>query len=333
MRPTLKQIAERTNLSIPTVSEILNNKKRLYNSDTRTRVFEVAKEMGYRPNESARSIQSGRFGAIALFQSSDERRNSLPGSLLYSIEEILSKNNLLLTLASVTDNQLADETFIPQILRILAVDGLVINYIAGFPERLVSMVHDCVYPNDVAAARTATDHLVRLGHQKIAFVDYTFGREYSNPVHYSRYDRSQGYTEIMERAGLQPWDLRDQFDIRMENRMAFSLQWLRAPVRPTAVIAYNWETAIPLVAAALSLGLRVPEDLSVIAFHDHVANELGRNIDTMVLPQFEMGRLAITRILEKIEDPSLIFPPKSVALEFQKGWSTGPVPTTIRSIG
>ncbi len=348
MRPTLKQIAERTNLSIPTVSEILNHKTRAYNSDTRTRVLEAARLMGYRPNESARSIKSGRFGAIALFQSSDERRNSLPGSLLYSIEEILSKNNLLLTLASVTDDQVTNEAFIPQILRILAVDGLVINYIAGFPERLVSLVHDhhipymwlntklrddCVYPDDISAARMATEHLVGLGHRKIAFVDYTFGHHNASPVHYSRYDRAQGYTEIMEKAGLTPRDIREEKNIPMEERKAFSIRWLTGPTRPSAAITYNWETALPLVAAALSLGLKIPEDLSVITFHDHVANELGSPIDTMVLPQYEMGQLAVSRILEKIERPLMSFPAQTISLDFQKGWTTGPAPAVIRSVG
>ncbi|MEI9997920.1 MAG: LacI family DNA-binding transcriptional regulator [Verrucomicrobiota bacterium] len=347
MRPTLKQIAERTNLSIPTVSEILNNKKRLYNSETRTRVLEVARQMGYRPNESARSIQSGRFGAIALLQSSDEKRNSLPGSLLYSIEETLSEHHLLLTLASVKDEQLADETFVPQILRILAVDGLVINYIAGFPQRLVSLMHDyripfmwlnvklgddCVYPDDINAARTATEHLLSLGHTKIALVDYTFGHNYTNAIHYSRYDRAQGYGEAMARAGLPTWDIRDEKNIPLEERRAFSVRWLKDPVRPTAALTYNWETALPLFAAALSIGLRIPEDFSVITFHDRVANDLGSPIDTMVLPQHEMGRLAVTRILEKIEDPLKSYPPQAIPLDFQKGWTTGPAPKTIRPV-
>lgn len=348
MPVTLKQIAEDTRLSIPTVSEILNNKKRLYNSETRTRVLAAAQRLGYRPNESARSIKSGRFGAIALFQSSDARRSNLPGSLLRSIDEILSRNNMLLTLNSVTEKQVADESYIPQILRILAVDGLVINYIAGFPERLISLVHhhhipsmwintklddDCVYPDDFSATHLATEHLLNLGHKKIAFVDYVFGHRNTNPIHYSRYDRFDAYCKVMKSAGLSAWDIRDENEVPMEIRKAFSIGWLSKEERPTAVITYNWETALPLVTAAYSLGLRVPEDLSVITFHDHVTNELGTCIDTMVIPQPEMARLAVTRVLEKIENPLKAFAPQAVALDFQKGWTTAPPPSTIRPIG
>jgi LacI family transcriptional regulator len=303
------------------------------------RVFAMARQLGYRPNRYARSIKSGRFGAIALLQSLHERRSYLPNSLLNSIGKILNEKDLLLTLASVTDEQLADPTFIPHILRILSVDGLLINYNAGFPERLIDLVRryhipsvwinakpgtDCLYPDDISAVSQATDYLLGLGHQKIAFIDYNYGYCNDIPVHYSNYDRCFGYGQAMQRAGLAPWEIRGETSLPMPDRCEFSLHWLALPMRPSAVITYTWETALPVVLAARSLGLRIPEDLSIITFNDHVTDELGLRIDTMVLPEARIGQQAIGWLLEKIEDPSKLFPAEAVELDFHKGWTTAP---------
>jgi LacI family transcriptional regulator len=340
MAATLKQVAEHTQLSIPTVSEILNNKSnRLYRSETRTRVFAMARQLGYRPNGYARSMRSGRFGAIALLQSSLERRSFLPNSLLDSIGRELDEKDLRLTLASVSDEQLADQTFIPHILRTLSVDGLLINYNTGFPERLIDLVRryrvpsiwinakpgaDCIYPDDVNAARQATQYLLELGHRDIAFVNYNYGHHNDIPVHYSDYDRVFGYAQAIQGAGLAPWEIRGENFLEPHERFAFSLQWLTLPKRPSAVITYTWENALPVVLAARSIGLRVPEDLSVVTFNDHITDELGMRIDTMVLPEAQMGRRAVDWLLEKIEDPSRIFPAEAIGLNFEKGWTTAP---------
>lgn len=347
MPVTLKQVAEHTQLSIPTVSEILNNKSnRLYRSETRSRVLAMARQLGYRPNGNARSIKSGRFGSIALLQSSMEHRSYLPNSLLNSICQVLNEKELLLTLASVSDEQLADQNFIPQILRILSVDGLLINYNAGFPERLIDLVRryripsvwinakpgtDCFYPDDVTASRVATEYLLELGHREIAFVDYSYGYRNETPVHYSDYDRCFGYAQAMQSAGLAPWEIRAETSLPMQNRYEFSLQWLALPKRPSAVIVYTSANALPIALAARTLGLQIPRDLSMITFNDHVTDELGMLVDTMVLPEAQMGRQAVHCLLEKVEDPNKVFPATAVALDFQKGWTTAPpAPSALR---
>lgn len=340
MAATLKQIAQHSQLSIPTVSEILNNKSnRAFKQETRTRVWDVARQLGYRPNGSARSMRSGRFDAIALLQSALGRRSYLPATLLNSIGQALNERNLQLTLASVTDVQLADQEFIPHILRTLSVDGLLINYNAGFPERLMEVVRrhrvpsiwinskhgqDCIYPDDISAARMATEYLLSLGHQNIAFVDYNYAFVNDFPVHYSNFDRSQGYGEAMKQGGFAPREIRGDSPVARSERFEFSRRWLTSPSCPSAIITYTLETALPVIMAARSLGLDVPGDLSVITFSDHLCDELGFPVDTMVLPEAEMGNRAVDCLLEKIEDLTRIFPAESVALDFQKGWTTAP---------
>lgn len=348
MPATLKQVAEHTNLSIPTVSEILNHKNRLYRSETRERVLEAARQLGYRPNVSARSIKSGRFDAVALLQSSQRVRNYLPNTLLNTISEALSEKDLLFTLASVSDEQLADPAFVPQILRILSVDGLLINYNAGFPERLNNLVHrhripsvwinakpgeDCIYPNDHAAAKTATEYLINLGHRNIMFVDYRYGFHNNVPVHYSNYDRWYGYSEAMENAGLAPGEIRGEGEIPMAERCEFSRRWLVSSTRPTAILTYTEQTALPVLHAACLMGLEIPRDLSIITFNDHVTDEAGIPMDTMVLPEAQMGSQAVKWLLEKIEEPGKVFPATAVTLDFKTGWTTASAPAEVRKGG
>jgi LacI family transcriptional regulator len=340
MAATLKQVADYTQLSIPTVSEILNNKSRFYKAETRQRVMEAARNLGYRPNSSARSMRSGRFGSIAILQSYSAKRNYLPSSLLNSIEAALSERNLLLLLGRVSDEQLKNQDTVPQLLKIWSADGLLINYIAGYPERMMELIShhhipamwlnskhgsNCIYPEDEGAAFEATQHLIGLGHTQIAFVNYNFGDKEVIPVHYSSVDRYKGYSEAMDRARLLGENIRPEgTSLPMAERLEYSLRWLSRPERPTAVVAYNMEVVQPVLFAAKSLGMKIPGDLSVITFDDHVCDSLGTPIDTMILPEEEMGRYAVERLLEKIETPQLNFPPLTIPLKKAVGWTTAP---------
>lgn len=228
MAITLKQLAEYTELSIPTVSEILNNKPRLYRQETRQRVLEAAEQLGYRPNSSARSIKTGKFGAIGVLQSSLPRHSYLPVRLLEAMQSTINPHDLLLTLATIDEELVANSAFIPKILHTLAVDGLLINYVAGFPKRLLKLIHqhripsiwvnakpgaDCVHPDDFNAARMATEHFLKLGHRRIAFADYNFGYD-AKVLHYSLADRYAGYVQAMQQAGLPLMDIiRWQYEI------------------------------------------------------------------------------------------------------------------------
>ena len=340
MPPTLKQLAEYTGLSVPTVSEILNNKQRLYRDDTRKRVIDAARQLGYRPNGSARSMKSGRFGIIALLQSALERRNYLPRILLESIEVALNERDLLLLLSRVTDEPLVEADGVPRLLKTWSADGLLINYVAGYPEPMMELIvrhripavwinskhpTDCVYPDDENAARLATEHLIGLGHRDIAFVNYNFARHGTVPMHYSSVDRYNGYGQAMRLAGLAVAEIRpENQSLAAHEEVEYSLRWLRQPRRPTAVLTYSSENAIAIMYAACSLGLRIPGDLSVMTFGERTCDGLGTNIDTMILPEEALGRQAVQSLMMKIQDPTLRLPAQSLPLEMATGWTTAP---------
>jgi LacI family transcriptional regulator len=102
--------------------------------------------------------------------------------------------------------------------------------------------------------------------------------------------------------------------------------WLSGPDRPTAIIAYEAVYAVPVFCAALSLGLQIPQDLSLLTFHDKPVTEPGICISTMLIPAEEMGHTAVDMVLQKIASPEDDLSPQAVTFGFEKGRTCAPPP-------
>ncbi|MDX1931702.1 MAG: LacI family DNA-binding transcriptional regulator [Capsulimonadales bacterium] len=342
MRATIKQIAEKTGLSVPTVSRILSDKGAAHQESTRERVLAAARELGYRPNSSARAMRRGRFDTITLLRSAtDAARSQLPAELLAGIQEALHRAEIRLSIASLPDPQLTDPGFMPIILREWASDGLLINYNAAIPNELIRLIAeysipaiwinsrhsaDCIFPDDEAAAADATRHLITLGHRRIAYVDF------QESGHYSAAERRNGYEAAMAEAGLSPRKIVGQYiperlgTVPSEVDERFGGDW------PTALLTYGAHTMRPILIAALARGRRIPEDLSVIDITAHNRETISVPVDSMVLPQLEIGRRAVEMLLDKIAD-GRSFAPCPIPFGRSFGATSGPPPERVSSVG
>jgi DNA-binding LacI/PurR family transcriptional regulator len=339
MATTLKQIAEHCGLSVQTVGYVINNKGHLFRPETRDKVLKAARELGYRPNGAAKAMRSGRFGCAALVLSTQEGHSSVFTPLLDGIDGELAKHNMHLVHAPLPDEQLTSDGFVPKILSQWMADGLLINYNAAIPARMIEVIeghnipsvwmnskqkHDCVYPDDFGGGVLATEHLLALGHTRIAFVDYSHGQEVP-PKHYSAVDRPGGYAQAMKAAGLEPRLICASGWLTPRERIAFTLDWLRADDRPTAVITYSSFEALPIYHAATAvLGMRLPQALSLATFADFPVDDLGVSIATVVIPRAELGRTAVRMLLQKIEAPARDLAPLALPLSFQPGETCAP---------
>ena len=325
MPSTIKQIAERSGMSIQTVSKILNDQGEAYRPETRQKIVSIARELGYRPNSSAKAMRSGKFGCVALLLSMDSRKSLLPVPLLEGIQDALAARDLNLMLARLPDEKLENAMVVPKILREWMADGLLINYNADIPSGLVTLIeqnavpaiwinsrqsNDCVYPDDFQAGRSATEHLIEMGHSRIAFFTW-------HTSHYSGSERIRGYQEAMRASNLDP-QVADPV-VPDENRANAAFDWLSRPDRPTAIVAYSDHVALPVLYAAASLHLRVPEDLSIVTFDAQRNTMLGRPIDTMILPERAMGASAVDLLLKKIADPTCKLPPHALESTLECG--------------
>ncbi len=337
---TIADIAKAAGVSSMTVSRILNGHRRYSRAKLAKRAESIrtlAREMGYRQNTGALAMRKGCFDCVSLLLSLDRIWSLLPDSLLEGIQQALSAANLHLTVGSFADRQLTDQENVPKLLRQLSSDGLLINYNARIPERMVELIQsyrlpsiwinsrhasDAVYADDRAAAVDATARLLDLGHRRIAYVSYA-NRPGEPDEHYSFSDRFAGYQEMMNRAGLSAYRYGNA-DWRLEGRIVESMrELLRRPDRPTAMICYGEIESRAVQMAAALQGLVLSRDLSLVTFGMKALDDLGPKVATAILPEFQIGLTAVAMLREKIADPQITLPSSVISFRFDPGSTLG----------
>jgi LacI family transcriptional regulator len=298
------------------------------------RIRHMAEQLGYRPNAAAKATAKGRFGTVAALVSPHMGEIALPLRLWASIQETLAKHDLNFMIARLPDTQLTESARMPKVLEQAMSDGLLITYNRHIPPRMMELIerhdipavwinvkhdHDCVYPDDEGAGFAATLGLLRHGHTKIAYVDLSHVGQNRGEWHYSARDREEGYLRAMADAGLRPHIVRfrAQSEATHPRRYETCRQLLSEVDRPTAVITYS--SAATLVETAISLGLSVPRDLSVITFADDMPTMICGGVATMRLPQKALGAQAVEMLMRKIAEPQRQWAAVAVPLAFVAG--------------
>ena len=307
-------------------------------ASTRERILSIAHEMGYLPHGYTRSIRSGRFNCLALLTMVDPLGGSLLGPVLSGVYNAALAAGQHLSIAMLTREQLENADRTPRFLRERMSDGLLVD-VPQLPDHLHDMIdqyrvpavwinnklaENAVRPDDHGAACTMTERMIRLGHRRIAFVDY------SVTAHYSGLDRYSGYVQAMESAGLLPRKIEGRASLPPEERVKLSRAWLTATDRPTAVVAEQPWSAEPILCTALELGLCVPRDLSIATFATRLVENTGYAITTCQIPMYQIGCSAVEMLLKKITDLNSEPPSRLLPFEFLEGetMASPPLPST-----
>jgi DNA-binding LacI/PurR family transcriptional regulator len=288
-------------------------------------------------------MRDGRFGSIGLLAQAAPGWIRAPEEIAWSIGEAVRARGLSLTLGRVSDEALASEGELSRLLDEWSVDSLLVSYNSRIPPAMFDLVRrynvptvwlnakldaDCVYPDDYGAGRALTEHLIRLGHRRIAYPTL-YGWDASE--HYSRAERYRGYADAMRAAGLDEWLLRAPPGIPERDRYAHVMKQLDSADRPTAVITYLNDSAVLWSLVARQMGLSVPGELSVASFHQISGLAgLGVNLTTMIYPAEEVGRTAVNEVLSKLERPGEPRPPKVIPFTYNPGETTGPPRSSTR---
>jgi DNA-binding LacI/PurR family transcriptional regulator len=317
---TLKAVADHVGLTPGTVSSVLNQapSSRSIPQRTKTRILAAARELNYRPNFFAQSLRRKRTYTIGVIV---EEIGDAYGSMIISgIEQYLrSKNFFFLTVIHRHDPDLLDryaqillergvEGFISIDLQLREAPSLPMVAVAGhksFPG-VTNIVLDHHH-----AARIALQHLVDLGHKKIAFMK---GARFSSDSE----DRWNAICQVAKnlKIDIEP-DLTVQIDIddaTPQLGYPFAKQLLERRVPFTALFAYNDISALGAIRAFQEAGLRVPYDISVVGFDDiQVAAFNTPSLTTVRQPLTRMGTIAAQTLLERIENKK--DDPKEIAIE------------------
>lgn len=334
-RVTLQDVATQVGVDRSTVSRVLSNKAAAggISDELADKITQVARDLKYIPNSSARAVRTGRFHCAALLMSTHTGRSYLPSRLLDGIHDQLSEADMHLTVAKVPDEKLNSHDYVPKILRTMMADGLLINYTHHLPEHLVELVETCnlpsvwintdrakdaVFPNNRAAARLATERLIECGHRRIAYVDLCHDPATASAAHFSVSERPAGYLAAMQHAGLAAQVFRPrQACLAYQDEREAALQFLQQNQRPTALVCYFSIFLPAILWAAAQLKIRVPEDLSIITFAAEDLHEQGVTVTSLVEPHYRMGQEAVRVLNERLERPTARLASRSLDFVWQ----------------
>ncbi|MDX1416013.1 MAG: LacI family DNA-binding transcriptional regulator [Candidatus Promineifilaceae bacterium] len=274
---TIRDVAKRAGVGVGTVSRVLNDSESVSES-TRIKVQAAIEDLNYSPSTVARRLSSGKSMAIGVIvpfftNASVVRR-------LQGIVSVIAPSEYDLVLFDVENKENRD-VLLTNIVQRRMVDGLIILslrpidndlerfLLADVPAVIVDAQHpelSSIYVDNVQGGRQATQHLIDLGHVKIGYIsDFP-----NNPFNFAPVqDRREGFLCAIKEAGI-PYnkDYYREGGLDSEEARQRAHELLNLPEPPTAVFAYSDTQAIGVLEAARDLGLRVPEDLSVIGYDD-----------------------------------------------------------------
>jgi LacI family transcriptional regulator len=304
---TVHDVARHAGVSIATVSRALNDRSRI-SAETRQHVLEVAKSLGYQPNDLARSLAGMATQTIALLL--PDITNPFFPELVKGVQTLADERGHLLLLchnADDGDKACADIAM----LRRKKVDGILLvagtlrgrgiaKATSGIPtvvldRRMPGRRSDLVTVDHRAGAVTAVEHLLGLGHRRIAHL--TGPRDISSSI-----ERHLGWRQALEAAGIDPDpDLVVRGDFLEDGGYAGGRALLQRGVEFTAAFAANDLSAIGLLRSLNEAGLRVPADVSVVGFDGiHLTAYTAPPLTTIVQPVFDLGRRAAELLLDRL---------------------------------
>ena len=316
-RVRLRDVAERAGVSVGSASQAFGRPE-LVSDDVRERVRAAAEELGYPgPDPAARRLRTGRAGAIGLifserlaYQFTDPASPPFLRGVSLAIQK--APTGLLL----IPDSRQRDEA--TRLVREAVVDGFIVYSVpqndprveAALTRRLPVVTVDqprgaetpFVGIDDRAAARSAAEHLRGLGHERVGVLSFVTTLEPGSTLQLDiTVERLAGYEDGLGDA----WDpalVRTCRPNAPEPARAATLELLREPSPPTAILAMSDILAFGALEAAGEHGVPVPSKLSVVGFDDTPgAAHATPPLTTVAQPHQEKGRLAAEQLIDAIE--------------------------------
>ena len=307
--PTIKDVARRANVSAQTVSAVINGKPGI-TDETRMRVRGIIDELGYRPYGIARSLRTGQTRTIALIVSDIE--NPFFSTIANTAEEYAHRSGYSLILYNTHDDPEREDRYVDQALQNW-VDGVLfvatqdrvksleVLKAADVPYVALDRIPEhydgpSITLDNVQASRIGTQHLIELGHTRIAHI--------SGPLHLRlARERLTGYCDTMEAHGIAPdHESIDASNWRYEDGYNIMQRILARETLPTGIVAANDRMAIGAICAIVDAGLHVPDDISMVGVDDlAVAAYFNPRLTTVRQPLNEIATLGIRILLNILE--------------------------------
>lgn len=306
MAATIRDIRDRTGLSLATISKYLNGGNVLPRN--RKLIEEAIEELHYEVNELARGLVTNRTKTIGVLVY--DIQCIFVGNMLHYLGKLLHGNGYgMLICDSCNDAEIEKDNL--QFLLSRKVDGILVFAVsldgrfleaarrAEVPVVLIDRSFrneefDCVEIDNRAAMRRAVNKLISFGHSRIAVI--------ASDIEYTGMERMKGFEDALRDAGM---TVPDAYRVRGKHSFELGYQGMRRllelPEPPTAVILGNYDTTLGGVMAANELGFGCPADISLIGFDDLLMSKVIRpRLWFVVQPMEEMSKRAVDMLLKRI---------------------------------
>ena len=339
-RSTLKDVAREANVSLSTVSYVINNNEHAarITEATKERVRDAVHRLGYEANPIGRALQSGYTNQVILLIVTWDLATSHSATAM-AISRAAIARGFELTV-HVADNDAEAEAFLKRrmlhnaggilvlwdspamresYLTQLAAEGLpVVDLLPESPEGIST-----VTPDRESAFLQGTEHLIALGHRRIGLISDSVMRPKTT------LRKVAGYRRALEAAGLKFDEslVVNITEFGFEGGVSGFPRLLERDARVTAAISINDAIAVGVIAAAGDAGRRCPEDFSVVGFGDSAMGKYWRPaLTTSALSANRVAELSVGLIFEQREDP--VFRPRTILVpeELIVRQSSGPAP-------
>lgn len=312
----MAEVARLAGVSTATVSHVLNG-TRPVREETRQQVLAAMEQVGYTPNEAARSLATARTRTLGLALSAIS--NPYLGELLHAVEDESARAGYTLLLADPHDDPGYEATAVSRLRS--RVDGVLLAPSADsagtlaalaaqkvptvLVDRMLGGGHDEVGTENVEPVAGLVEHLAAAGHTRIGFVAGHAGLA-------TTVERLAGYRLGLHRAGL-AYSLVVEGHSEAEPARRAVRELLERPDRPAALVTGNNAMTIGAVQAAHDVGLGIPGDIALAAFDDFPwADAFSPRLTVVAQPFARIGREAVRLLLRRMAEPGA--EPRSVRL-------------------
>ncbi|WP_017000034.1 LacI family DNA-binding transcriptional regulator [Mammaliicoccus lentus] len=310
---SIYDVAKLANVSQSTVSRVLNNYPYI-KPETKQKVLNAIKELGFSPNEIARGLANNKTNTIGLII--ENISNSFYSETAHIILREARKYNYEVI---IIDSESDKENFKKSIDSLMAkrVDGIIVASTRMTNDIIVNLIdknfpiitynrriykdgyNSHVVLDNFLGANMAIEHLVKLNHKRIAYI--------SGPLRYSTfYDRLQGFLSSINTYNLEV-DEEIMYMDKLEYKKVydFAKKLMNSDNPPTAYFSSTDNMALAVMEAAVSEGLKIPEDISVIGCDDiDISGNSFIQLTTIAQQKEKMATLTIEKLMKKISDKS-----------------------------
>ena len=320
---TMKDVAKLANVSVTTVSHVING-TRYVSPELTKRVNDAIEKLDYRPDPIAQGLSKGKSQTIALVVS--DIVNPFFPQVARGVEDCVRENEFSLILTNTDENPDQEQRNL-SLLKSKRVDGFIISPTRdgktnlqplideGLPvvcidRKISDLAVDQVYSDNASGAYKATQHLIEQGHENIGII-----LEFTDISSFA--DRLRGYKKALRDSGIK---VKDKYikksGLEVEGACASTETLLDKNPEVTAIFSTNDLITEGVLSVFKKRKVKCPEEIALVGFDDpEWASSFNPSITSVSQQPYEMGYRAATKLFDKIDDEGKDWSPENVELE------------------